>query len=55
MNGHETVRWPVGSRVQIDVGRMEATVVEVIPTYRILPTGGRMVAEEEQIKDGFRP
>lgn len=56
MNGQEAVQWPVGSRVQIGVGRMEATVVEVIPTYRIqLPDGVWMVVEEGQIKGGVRP
>lgn len=56
MNGPGTARWPVGSRVQIGVGRMEATVVEIISTYRVqLPDGGWIVVEEGQIKDGVRP
>lgn len=50
------VKWPVGSRVRIGAGHLDAEVVEVISTYRVkLPDGRWMVVEEGQIKDGIRP
>ncbi|CPR40025.1 Uncharacterised protein [Mycobacteroides abscessus] len=56
MSDQEVVQWPVGSQVQIGAGRMNATVVEVIPTYRVqLPDGGWLVVEAGQIKGGVRP
>lgn len=56
MSDQEVVQWPVGSQVQIGAGRMNATVVEVIPTYRVqLPDGGWLVVEAGQIKCGVRP
>lgn len=46
----------LGSQVQIGAGRMNATVVEVIPTYRVqLPDGGWLVVEAGQIKGGVCP
>ena len=48
--------WPVGSQVRIGAGLDAATVVEVIPTYRVeLASGGWMTVEARQIKDGVRP
>lgn len=56
MGDRDIVTWPVGSTVRIGVAGQEATVVEVIPTYRVeFPSGAWMVVEAAQIKDGTRP
>lgn len=50
------IEWPVGSQVHIGAALDEATVVEVIPTYRVqLASGGWMTVEARQIKEGVRP
>lgn len=53
----DPVKWPVGSVVRIGPGDgYLATVIEVIPTYRVdLGGGGWMVVEERQIKSGTLP
>lgn len=51
------IRWPVGSSVRVGAGAgVAATVIEVIPTYRVqLTDGGWMVVEERQIKRDTGP
>jgi hypothetical protein len=56
-SGETVIRWPLGSSVRIGAGAgAPATVVEVIPTYRVqLADGGWMVVEERQIKPEAKP